>query len=168
MNKARIMFRIGLSLVIIGLAIFFSNLTSSLISSAKYASISIPGNGTENVVQYFSNRPYEIRILVPEDFNGALYIFNYEGIKNLTEGVKTPLMETTINGSVLIDFTANRRGPYMILIENKLLKQVEGSLNIIEKEAVSQDILGDTLIIILFGLAITAVTLILKHKKGLA
>ncbi|MEM3627002.1 MAG: hypothetical protein QXZ25_03140 [Candidatus Bathyarchaeia archaeon] len=165
MTKTRIMLRIGLSIAIIGLAIFFSNLTSSLMSSDMYASISIPSNGADNLVQYFSNRSYEIRIVVPENFNGTLYVFNYEGIKNLIKGFKTPLMETNINGSVLIDFTPNRRGPYMILIENKTSKRAEGALNIIEKEAVNQDLIGDSLMIILCGLAITTVTLIIKHRK---
>ncbi|MEM3666879.1 MAG: hypothetical protein QW222_07355, partial [Candidatus Bathyarchaeia archaeon] len=63
MTKTRIMLRIGLSIAIIGLAIFFSNLTSSLMSSDMYASISIPSNGADNLVQYFSNRSYEIRIV---------------------------------------------------------------------------------------------------------
>ena len=165
MSKSKIAFRIGISVVIIGLAIFFSNLTTSLIGSTTYSGISIPPDGTENLVTYLSNRPYEIRILVPEDFNGTLYIFNYEGIKKLTEGTKTALIEKPIEGPLLIDFTPNRRGPYMILIESKISTQVGGSINLVEKEAISQDIQGDSVIIILFGLAITSVTLMFRSSK---
>ena len=52
----------------------------------------------------------------------------------------------------------------MILIESKISEQVGGSMNLVEKEAVSQDILGDSLLIVSSGFVIVAVTLVIKRQ----
>ena len=109
------------------------------------------------------NRPYEIRILVPDDFNGTFCIFNYEGIKKITEDTKTPTLEQTLEGPILIDFTPNRRGAYMFLMESKVSEIVSGSIGLVEKEAISQDLLVDSTIIILSGLAIMLMAALSKH-----
>jgi len=144
------------------LSILFANLTTSFVGSTRHFGISIPANGAEMFVAYFSNRPHEIRIVIPGNFNGTLYIFDYEGIKKLSVGITAAKIEKAIEGPFLIDFTPNRRGPYMILIESKISTQVAGSINFIEEEAISQDLQRDSLVIILFGLAVTGITLMIN------
>lgn len=156
--------RIGICIATVGVAIFLGNLTASLVGFSSHSPISIPADGRENLVEDFSSRPYEIRLVVPDEFKGTLTIFDYEGIRGLTKGIKTPLMKKTTEGPMLVDFTPNRRGAYMMLIESKISKQMMGSINLVEKEAVSQDMLGDSLLIISFGLAIVAVTFVLRHR----
>jgi hypothetical protein len=112
------------------------------------------------------NRPYEIRILVPKEFSGTFCILNYEGIKKLTEGIETPMLEQTLEGSSIIDFTPNRRGAYMFLIESKVSKIISGSIGLVEKEAISQDLLLDSTIIILSGLAILLIAALSQHLSG--
>jgi len=123
----------------------------------------VPANGIYIVVNELHNRPYEIRILVPEEFNGTFCIFNYEGIKKITEGTETPTLEQTLDGPILIDFTPNRRGAYMFLVESKVSERVSGSIGLVEKEAISQDLLVDSTIIILSGLAIMLMAAMSKH-----
>lgn len=149
------------------MSILFANLTTSFIGSTRHFGISIPANGTEMLVTYLSNRPHEIRVVIPRNFNGTLYIFDYEGIKRLSDGITVAKIEKAINGPFLIDFTPNRRGPYMILIESKISTQVGGSINFIEKGAISQDIQGDSLVIILFGLAVIGITLMIRSSNSL-
>jgi len=129
-------------------------------------SFEVPANGTHIQVTELRNRPYEIRILVPEDFNGTFCILNYEGIKKLTEGTKKPTLEQTLEGSILIDFTPNRRGAYIFLVESKVSEIVSGSIGLVEKEAISQDLLVDSTIIILSGLAVTLVATVSKSMKS--
>jgi len=164
LNRSRVAFRIGICVVTVGLAIFLATLTLSLAGSTTTSNIIIPADGAETLVISFSNRPYEIRIVVPDKFKGAAYVFSYEGVRNLGKGLKTPLIEEAIEGPILFDFTPNRRGAYMILIESKISEQVGGSLNLVEKEAVSQDILGDSLLIVSSGFVIVAVTLVIKRQ----
>lgn len=163
MKISRVLFRSGICIIIIGLFILLANLTSTLRGSTSSVSLEVPANGTSMVVTELHNRPYEIRILVPKDFNGTLCIFNYKGIKKLTEGTKTPTLEQTLEGSILIDFTPNRRGAYMFLVESNVSENVSGSIGLVEKEAISQDLLVDSTIIILFGLAIILMAALSKH-----
>ncbi len=168
MNKARFLLRIGTCIIVIGLTIFLANITTSLTGGTSYGGLTIPPNGT--YIELFvplRNRPYEIRINVPKTFEGTLYIFNYEGIKKLTEGTKTPILEQTINGSTLIDLTINRRGAYAIMIESHVPTQTEGYIGLVEKEAISQDLLLDSTIIIIIGIAITITATIPKIRKTL-
>jgi len=127
----------------------------------------IQANGTYSVISTLQNRPYEIRIYVSEDFNGTLYIFNYEGIKKLIEGTKVPMLEQNLEGPVLIDFTPNQRGAYMFLIENKASDVFSGSIGLVEKKAISQDIQKDSLIMILLGSVTSGITsaIPLIHKR---
>ena len=166
MKISRVLFRTSICIIIIGLSIFLANLTSTLRGSTSFMSFEVPANGTSMVVIELHNRPYEIRILVPKDFNGTLRIFNYEGIKKLTEGTETPTLEQTLEGPILIDFTPNRRGAYTFLVESKVSKNVSGSIGLVEKEAISQDLLVDSTIIILFGLAIMLVVALSKSIKS--
>jgi hypothetical protein len=129
-------------------------------------SFEVPANGTSIIVIELHNRPYEIRILVPKEFSGTFCILNYEGIKKLTEGIETPMLEQTLEGSSIIDFTPNRRGAYMFLIESKVSKIISGSIGLVEKEAISQDLLLDSTIIILSGLAILLIAALSQHLSG--
>ncbi len=165
MKISRVSLRTGICIIIIGLSIFLANLTSSLRGSTISMGFEVPANGICIVVNELHNRPYEIRIFVPEEFNGTFCILNYEGIKKLTEGTKTPTLEQTLEGSSLIDFTPNRRGAYMFEVESKVSGIVSGSIGLVEKEAISQDLLIDSTIIILFGLAIILVTALSKSIK---
>ena len=165
MRIYRALLRTGICIVVIGLSIFFANLTSVLSSSTSSTSFDVPANGACAIVTELQNRPHEIRILVAKGFNGTFYIFNYEGIKKLTEGTKAPTLEQTIEGSILIDFTPNRRGAYMFLIESEVSESVSGSIGLIEKEALNQDILIDSTIIILFGFTLTLVAAVSKRIK---
>lgn len=164
MRIYRPLLRIGICIVVIGLSIFFANL-SVLSGSTSSISFDAPANGACAIVTELENRPHEIRILVPKDFNGTFCIFNYEGIRKLTEDTKTPTLEQTLEGPTLIDFTPNRRGAYMFLIESKVSETVSGSIGLVEKGALRQDILVDSAIVILFGLAVTLVTAVSKWTK---
>ncbi|MCD6241807.1 hypothetical protein J7K27_09940 [Candidatus Bathyarchaeota archaeon] len=167
MRISRVLFRTGVCTIVVGLSILFANLTATFRGSTGSVNFSIPANGIYMVVIELHNRPYEIRILVPKDFNGTFYIFNYGGIKKLIEGTKTPILEQTLEGSSLIDFTPNRRGAYLFLIESKISESVSGSISFIEKEAISQDLLLDSTFIILFGLAIIIVASSFKRLTRL-
>jgi hypothetical protein len=167
LKKSKFLFRIGVCIIIVGLSILFANLTGSLKGGTVSWNFNVVANGTYMLVAEFSNRPYEIRILVPKDFKGTFYIFNYEGIKKLTEGTKIPMIEQAVDGPQLIDFTPNRRGAYMILIKSEISTPVSGSVGTVEKEAISQDIQRDSVIFTFFGLAITSVAHMLKAGKFL-
>ncbi len=150
--------------MVVGLSILLANLTSGLKGGTLSTNLNIPANGTYTFLTYLSNRPYEFRILVPKDFNGTVYIFNYGGINRLVEGIREPLMERSITGSQLIDFTPKRRGAYMIIIESQVSRPAGGSLNLIEKEAISQDVQGDSSIIVFSGLLFALASKVSKFK----
>lgn len=166
MNKAQALFRIGVFTIIIGAAIFFANLTVTRGGSGSYCS-EVSANGVHMDVTYLSSRPYEIRVIVPKNFSATLYVFNYEGIKNLTEGIKTPLIQQPIEGSQLIDFTPNRRGAYMFRLESHTPTKTRFTIDLIEQNAIRQDIQTDSIIIILTGLAITLAATTPKITKTL-
>jgi len=151
--------------MIVGLFVLVANLTASLRGSTMSGNFTVQPNGRYIYVTYLSNRPYELRVLVADDFNGTFYIFNYEGIKKLTEGVETPLLERTIRGSQLIDFAPSRRGAYMIIIESQVPIATSGAISTVEKEALSQDIQTDSAIIILVGLATALIASIPGSKR---
>jgi len=153
--------------MILGLSIFLANLTSALRGSTSYLSFEVPARKIFISVDELHNRPYEIRILVPEEFNGTLCILNYDGIKKITEGEETPILEQTLEGPSLVDFTPNRRGAYMFIVESKISQIVSGSIGLVEKEGISQDMLSDSMIIMLAGTAITIATNIPKISKSL-
>lgn len=157
MKITKVLFRSGICIMIIGLSILLANLTS-LHGSTSSQRFEVPANDMSMLVTELHNRPYEIRILVPEDFNGRICIFNYEGIKKLIDGTKTPILEQTLQGSLLIDFTPSRRGTYLFLIESKVAETISGSIGLVEKEAISQDVLVDSTIILLSGVAIVFIS----------
>jgi predicted ATP-grasp superfamily ATP-dependent carboligase len=152
--------------MLMGLSILLANLTSTLRGSTSSMSFEASANGTYAVVVKLQNRPYEIRIIVSKDFKGNLCIFNYEGIKKLTEITKTPTLEQALEGSSLIDFTPNRRGAYMFIIESNISENISGSIGLVEKKAISQDVQVDSTIIILFGLAVTLAATMSKSIKS--
>ncbi|MFB0523085.1 MAG: hypothetical protein ACETV1_04905 [Candidatus Bathyarchaeia archaeon] len=164
MNKARFLLRIGICIIIIGATIVFANITAGggFTGSGNFRT---PPNGTYVELVTLRNRPYEIRIKAPKAFKGTLYLFNYEGIRRLAEGTRTSILEETIKGSTLIDYTINRRGAYLILIESHVPNQTEGSLGLVEKEALSQDMMWDSGIIITIGIATTILALIPKITR---
>ena len=113
----------------------------------------------------FRSRPIEIRITFPDDFKGTVYIFNYEGIRKLTEGTKTPTLEQTIEGPQLIDFKPDRRGAYLLIIESNVSTTMYGSLGIIEKKGISQDMTLDSTITIIIGFAVIMIAVLSKMKS---
>jgi hypothetical protein len=133
--------------------------------STSQGNFQVPPKGRHIEVIEFKNRPYEIRILVQGDFNGTLYLFNFEGIKKLTEGIQAPIIEQIIEGPLLIDFTPNRRGAYMFIIESKVSSTAIGAIGIAEGEAISQDLQQDSLTIGLLGVIIASATLIPKLTR---
>jgi len=157
--------RIGIIITIIGLSVFFANLTASMISSSSSSSICIEAYGTYMELSEFRSRPIEIRITVPDDFKGTVYIFNYEGIRKLTEGTKTPTLEQTIEGPQLIDFKPDRRGAYLLIIESNVSTTMYGSLGIIEKKGISQDMTLDSTITIIIGFAVIMIAVLSKMKS---
>lgn len=157
MKKTSFLLRIGICTIIIGLTILLANIIPGQTGSMSSGNFSILPNGTYiELLIPLHNRAYEFRITVPKVFEGTFYLLNYEGIRKLAEGTKTPILKETIKGPTLIDFTINRRGTYMILIESNVSEITQGSIGIIEKEGLSQDILQDATIIIILGIAITA------------
>ena len=167
MKISRGLFRTGVCIIIIGLSIFLANLTSTLRGSTIFMSFEVPANEICIVVNELHNRQYEIRILVPEEFNGTLCILNYEGIKKITEGEKTPVLEQTLEGPSLVDFTPNRRGAYLFMIESNVSTTMYGSIGIVEKKGISQDMLADSIIITAVGTATAIAANIPKISKNL-
>lgn len=153
--------------MIIGFLILLANLTASLKGFTNSGNFAVQPNERYIYVTYLSNRPYELRILVADDFNGTLYIFNYEGMKKLTEGVEIPLSERAIRGPQLIDFTPSRRGAYMIIIESQVSVTASGVISTVEAETLSQDIQTDSAMIILFGLGTAVLASIPDLKRHL-
>jgi hypothetical protein len=159
--------RTGACVTIIGLFILSANLTASLRGSTTSGNFTVQPNGRHIYVTYLSNRPYELRVLVADDFNGTFNILNYEGIEKLTEGVEMPLLERALRGPQLIDFTPSRRGAYMIIIENHVQDTASGAISTVEKETLSPDIQTDSAAIILLGLAIVLLASIPDLRKHL-
>ena len=163
MKKTRFALRVGICTVIIGVTILLANIISGRTGSVLSGNFSISPNGTYlELLIPLRNRACEIRISVPRAFESTFYLFNYEGIRNLAEGTRTPMLEEAIKGSTLIDFTINRRGTYMILIESHISDMTQGSIGLVEKEGLSYDILQDAAIIIILGAAITTLATIPK------
>lgn len=163
MKKTRFLLRIGICTIIIGFTIILANISSQT-GSKSTGNLSIPPNGTySQLLIPLRNHAYEFRIVVPKAFEGKFYLFNYEGIRKLAEeGTRTPMLEEKIKGPTHIDVTINRRGTYMILIESNVSDTIQGSINIVEKEGLSQDILQDATIITILGIATTALATIPK------
>jgi len=166
LKKTRLLLRTGVCIIIIGVTILFANITVSGTSSISSGNFSTPPNGAYLKLITLRNRPYEIRIKAPRAFEGTLYLFNYEGIRRLAEGARTPILEENIEGSTLIDYTIGRRGAYLIMIESHVSTQTEGSLGLVEKEALSQDMMWDSGIIIIIGIATTILAIIPKISKS--
>jgi len=163
------MLRIGVCVIIIGLTILLANITGSG-GGIGSTTFSISSNGTWfELVAPLRSGPHEIRIGAPQAFRGTVYVFNYEGMRLLTEGTKLPILEENIQGSTLIDFTINRRGAYLIMIQSNVSTQIEGSLGIVDKGRISYDLIFDSMIIITIGTAITilAITLGIPHSHRL-
>jgi len=161
LKKTRVLQRTGIFIIIIGLAILFANITTP--SGTGTGPFDVPPNGTYLQVEIpLRYGPIEIRISAPKAFEGTFYLFNYEGIRRLTEGTRTPILEETIQGSTLIDYTINRRGAYMIMIESHVSTQTEGSISIVEKKVISQDLIWDSTRIIIIGIATTILATIPK------
>lgn len=166
MNKTKFLLRVGFCIIIVGVTILFANVTVSQRGYTSPGNFRTSPNGTDVRLVTLRNRPYEIRISVPKAFRGTFYLLNYEGIRELIEGTKTPILEETIKGSTLIDYTPTRRGAYLILIESHVSTQTEGSIGLVEKEALSQDMMLDSTIIIIFGFTLTMIAVLTKMKKS--
>lgn len=152
-------------IAIVGLSILIANF-SSMTPSTIFQNFEVSAYGTNIFVTNLYNRPYEIRIVVPDEFTGVFSILDYEGIKRLTEGTKKPVLEQTVEGSSLVNFTPNRRGAYMFLIESRVSDNVSGSIGQIEKAAMSQDLLVDSAIIVVFGFAMMLTAALLNLIKS--
>jgi hypothetical protein len=157
--------RIGVCIITVGLFVLFANLTASLRSSTSSGNFTVQPNARYIYVTYLSNRPYELRVLVADDFNGTLYILNYEGIERLTEGVEIPLLKRALRGPQLIDFTPSRRGAYMIIIESQIPDIASGAISTVEEETLSQDIQTDSVAIVLLGLVVVLLASIVDLRK---
>ncbi len=168
MKKASFLFRTGICIIIIGLTIILADVTMSLGGSSGYSNFSVHPNGTYvQLVSPLRNRRYEIRVTVPKAFLGTLYLFNYEGIRRLAEGVRTPMLEEAINGSTLIDFKIDRRGAYLIMIESHVASETEGGLGLVEYGASSQDLIFDCTIIIIVGAAMALLAILPRIGRAL-
>lgn len=160
MNKTKLTLRIGVCIIIIGLTILLANITGSSGGGIGSTNFSISPNGTWfELVAPLRSGPHEIRIRASEAFRGTLYLFNYEGMRLLAEGTKISILEENIQGSTLIDFTINRRGAYLIMIQSIVSTETEGSLGLVEKGRISQDLILDSTIIIIIGTAITVLSM---------
>ena len=166
MKKTRFLLRMGFCIIIVGVTILFATVTVSQRGSTSTTNFRTSPNGTDVLLVTLRNRPYEIRISAPKAFRGTFYLFNYGGIRKLAEGTKTSILEETIKGSTLIDYTPNRRGAYLILVESHVSTQTEGSIGLVEKEALSQDMIWDSTIIIIIGFTATIIAIITKMKKS--
>ena len=166
MKKTRFLLRIGICIIIVGVTILFANVTVTSRGSISTGNFRTSPNGTDVRLVTLRNRPHEIRISAPKAFRGTFSLLNYEGIRKLAEGTKTPILEETIKGSILIDYTPNRRGAYLILIESHVSTQTEGSIGLVQKEGLSQDVMLDSTIIIMVGFTLTMIAVLSKMKRS--
>lgn len=166
MKKTRLLFRTGICIIIIGSVILSATITAAVSTSYGTAHFKTSPNGAYLQIITFRNRPYEFRISAPRSFEGTFQLFNYEGIRNLIEDIRTPILEEPIQGSTLIDHTINRRGAYAIMIESHVSNEIDGTLNWVEKEAISQDMIWDSTIIIIIGFTATIIAIITKMKRS--
>lgn len=165
MNKARLMLRTGLCIAIIGLAVFLANVVAQGAGDITQQLILSPGpNGADAALLIPLNYGgHEIRVNAPRTFSGVLYVFDYDGINELAaDGTITPMVNETFKGSTLIDFTLNRRGPYVVMIESNVSTEAQITASVLEKGTLRQDYLWDSGIIIAVGVATTVLAFTIK------
>jgi hypothetical protein len=154
--------RTGLFVAIIGLAILLANVAGrgkDAISSWNY-SLDPNGMGAQLLIS-LNYGGHEIRLNAPRAFKGVLYILDYEGIEKLVaNGTITPVVNETFQGSTLIDFTLDRRGPYAVVVQSNMPNEAQVSASLLEKGTLRQDYLWDSGIIIAVGVAIAFFALI--------
>jgi len=165
---ARFWLRIGVCTTIIGLCIFFSNIATQGPSSTVGGQFSTGPNGTwaELYVPLLSGS-HEIRINAPRAFKGTLYIFDYDGTRMLVEnGSRKAIVEEDFKGSILIDFSLDRRGAYTIVIESHISQASQGTIGIVQKGGLKQDRLSDSEIIIAIGVTTTIPSAIFSIRRS--
>lgn len=160
MNLARFCLRTGFIIAILGACILLSSIaTQGVHSTAGSINFFTGPNGTwaELYVPLLSGSK-EIRINAPRAFEGTLYIFDYQGTKLLVEdNIKDPILEESFKGSTLVDFNLSRRGAYTIVIESHVPEASQGTIGIVQKGGIKADMLQDSAIMILVGLAMLGI-----------
>ena len=169
MNKTRFILRIGVCIIIIGLTILLPSITLAGAGSQSTNFNTSPNGTYFELVACLHRGPHEIRINAPQAFIGTISVFNYDGIRLLIEGTKSPILEEYIQGSALIDFTLDRRGAYLIMIQSNVSTEIQGSIGLVEKGTINLDMILDSTIIITIGtiISILALTLSILHSYKL-
>lgn len=169
MSKARLTLRTGIFVAIIGLAILLANVASrgkDAIANWDY-SLDPNGMGAQLLIS-LNYGGHEIRLNAPRAFKGVLYILDYEGIEKLVaDGTITPVVNETFQGSTLIDFTLDRRGPYAVIVQSNVPNEAQVSASLLEKGTLRQDYLWDSGIIIAVGVTIAFLGLIPRMGRFL-
>lgn len=154
MSKARLTLRTGLFVAIIGLAILLANVAGRGRDAISSWNCSLDPNGMDaQLLISLNHGEHEIRLNAPRAFRGVLYILDYEGIEKLVaDGTIMPVVNETFQGSTLIDFTLDRRGPYAVVVQSNVPNEAQVSWSLLEKGTLRQDYLWDSGIVIAVGI----------------
>jgi hypothetical protein len=168
MNKTSFTLRIGACITVIGIAMVLATMTIP-VGNTFSLSFTAPANGDSdiNIVAPVFPGHCEIRVSVSRSFEGTLYMFDYDGMRGLlTEGNKMPILEEDFKGPTLIDFNLTEKGAYLFMVESHVSTSTQGTIGLIEKEAVDQDLLQYSIIIAAIGLATSLVAGITKTARS--
>jgi hypothetical protein len=164
MNKTSFALRLGACITVIGIAMVLATMAIP-VGNTFSLSFTAPANGDSdiNIVAPVFPGHCEIRVSVSRSFEGTLYVFDYDGMMRLlTEGNKMPILEEDFKGPTLIDFNLTQKGAYLFMVESHVSTSAQGTIGLVEKEAVDQDLLQYSIMIAAIGLAISLVTGITK------
>ncbi len=167
---ARCALRIGFFIIVLGVCIVLSQVATQGPASIMSGSFSTGPNGTSaELFAPLLSGPIEIRIGAARSFEGALYLYNYEGTEKLIEeGLEEPILNESFKGSTLINFNLNRRDACTIVIESHIAEASEGTIGIVQAGGIKADMLQDSSIIIMVGFVIAGLggAFIVNAKVG--
>jgi hypothetical protein len=177
-NKTKLVLRTGFFIAIVGFTILMANVVGQKPDNLQSWNYSVGSNemGAQVLIS-LSYGAHEIRLTAPRAFEGVLYILDYEGIEKLVaDGTIAPMLNETFQGSTLIDFTVDRRGPYAVIVKSNAPNEAQVGANLLEKGTLRQDYIWDSLIIIAVGVIISILAttprighlLRSKHKRNSA
>jgi hypothetical protein len=114
--------RMGLLIILFGLAVMGATVANDTISWANFAeSGNVPANGDRITTFYQISRTAHVVVEGSIDFRGKLYILDQTGIKRwLEEDVFDPIVTEDIFGGLSTYFQPPTRGFYAFIVHNDL------------------------------------------------
>ena len=161
----KLLLRASFLMLIAGLVMFGATLLGTPPGVTGHESTTLAAHEEYGSIQYLSVRPYEIRIIVPSKFEGALLIYDYEGMKQLlVYGVDSPQENFVIKGPSIVDFTPGYRGYYLFLYRSLIDEMVNLEIGLVGKSVIEPDTLRDAGVIASLGLSLSVIFAILDRK----